>query len=77
SKNIVNGNVTHMSVVTVTLKKILHTLKQNNAQASPKFKIILTGKKPVPINYLKKAHALNLAITQTYSITKTSSQTAT
>ncbi|MDM5249867.1 o-succinylbenzoate--CoA ligase [Lysinibacillus sp. G4S2] len=77
SQNIMDGEVTHMSVVAVTLERILHTLEQKNAQASPKFKMMLAGGGPVPVDYLKRAHALNLAVAQTYGMTETSSQTAT
>lgn len=77
SENIMAGDVTHMSVVAVTLERILHTLEQKNAQASPKFKMMLAGGGPVPVDYLKRAHALNLAVAQTYGMTETSSQTAT
>ncbi|MDD1503875.1 o-succinylbenzoate--CoA ligase [Lysinibacillus sp. CNPSo 3705] len=77
SKNIMDGEVTHMSVVAVTLERILHTLEKKNAQASPKFKMMLAGGGPVPENYLKRAHKLNLAVAQTYGMTETSSQTAT
>ncbi|MEB2280835.1 o-succinylbenzoate--CoA ligase [Lysinibacillus xylanilyticus] len=77
SKNIMDGEVTHMSVVAVTLERILHTLEKKNAQASPKFKMMLAGGGPVPEDYLRRAHALNLAVAQTYGMTETSSQTAT
>ncbi|KMY30078.1 O-succinylbenzoic acid--CoA ligase [Lysinibacillus xylanilyticus] len=77
SKNIRDGEVTHMSVVAVTLERILHTLEQKNAQASSKFKMMLAGGGPVPVDYLKRAQALNLAVAQTYGMTETSSQTAT
>lgn len=77
SQNIIDGDVTHMSVVAVTLERILHTLEQRNAQASPQFKLILAGGGPVPVDYLKRAQALHLAVAQTYGMTETSSQTAT
>ncbi|MFJ7731064.1 o-succinylbenzoate--CoA ligase [Lysinibacillus sp. NPDC097231] len=77
SQNIMDGDVTHMSVVAVTLERILHTLEHQNAQASSRFKMILAGGGPVPVDYLKRAQALNLAVAQTYGMTETSSQTAT
>ncbi|MGE7113887.1 o-succinylbenzoate--CoA ligase [Lysinibacillus sp. NPDC047702] len=77
SQNIIDGNVTHMSVVAVTLERILHTLEQRNAQASPHFKLMLAGGGPVPVDYLTRAKALHLAVAQTYGMTETSSQTAT
>lgn len=77
SQNIIDGDVTHMSVVAVTLERILHTLEQRKAQASPQFKLMLAGGGPVPVEYLKRAQALHLAVAQTYGMTETSSQTAT
>ncbi|MEK5232970.1 o-succinylbenzoate--CoA ligase [Lysinibacillus sp. FSL K6-0232] len=77
AQNIIDGDVTHMSVVAVTLERILHMLEQRNAKASPQFKLMLAGGGPVPIDYLTRAHALNLAVAQTYGMTETSSQTAT
>ena len=75
--NIVNGDVTHMSVVAVTLERILHALEAKNAKASSRFKMMLAGGGPVPVDYLQRAQALNLAVAQTYGMTETSSQTAT
>lgn len=77
AQNIMDGDVTHMSVVAVTLERILHTLEQRNAKASSYFKLMLAGGGPVPVDYLARAHALNLAVAQTYGMTETSSQTAT
>ncbi|MFY0519737.1 o-succinylbenzoate--CoA ligase [Lysinibacillus sphaericus] len=75
--NIIDGTVTHMSVVAVTLERILHALEQRSALASPLFKMLLAGGGPVPMDYLKRANALKLAVAQTYGMTETSSQTAT
>lgn len=77
AQNIMDGDVTHMSVVAVTLERILHTLEQRKAKASSYFKLMLAGGGPVPVDYLARAHALNLAVAQTYGMTETSSQTAT
>lgn len=77
TNNIVNGDVTHMSVVAVTLERILHALEDKNAKASSHFKVMLAGGGPVPVDYLQRAKALNLAVAQTYGMTETSSQTAT
>lgn len=77
SQNIIDGEVTHMSVVAVTLERILHTLEQHSVKASPRFKLMLAGGGPVPVDYLARAHSLNLAVAQTYGMTETSSQTAT
>ncbi|QDP99857.1 o-succinylbenzoate--CoA ligase [Lysinibacillus fusiformis] len=75
--NIIDGSATYMSVVAVTLERILSALEQRSAQASPHFKMILAGGGPVPMDYLKRARALHLAVAQTYGMTETSSQTAT
>lgn len=77
AQNIIDGSVTYMSVVAVTLERILSALEQKSAQASPHFKMILAGGGPVPMDYLKRARALHLAVAQTYGMTETSSQTAT
>ncbi|MFJ7665469.1 o-succinylbenzoate--CoA ligase [Lysinibacillus sp. NPDC097195] len=77
AQNIGNGDVTHMSVVAVTLERILNTLERNKVRASPHFKLMLAGGGPVPVDYLKRASALHLAVAQTYGMTETSSQTAT
>lgn len=77
TSNIINGDVTHMSVVAVTLERILHALEEKKAKASSRFKMMLAGGGPVPVDYLQRAEALNLAVAQTYGMTETSSQTAT
>lgn len=77
TQNIMDGDVTHMSVVAVTLERILNTLELNMAQASPRFKLMLAGGGPVPVDYLERASAVHLAVAQTYGMTETSSQTAT
>lgn len=75
--DIAYGEVTHMSVVAFILERILHGLEEQNLKASPRFKIILAGGGPVPVNYLERAKRLGLAVSQTYGMTETSSQTAT
>ncbi|GLC88133.1 o-succinylbenzoate--CoA ligase [Lysinibacillus piscis] len=77
TQHIIDGDVTHMSVVAVTLERILHTLEQQNAQASPRFKVMLAGGGPVPVDYLQRAYQRKLAVVQTYGMTETASQTAT
>ncbi|MBK3496111.1 o-succinylbenzoate--CoA ligase [Viridibacillus sp. YIM B01967] len=74
---LVAGTVTRMSVVAVTLERILTELEVRNAKASPKFLTMLTGGGPVPVDYLKRAAKLDLNVAQTYGMTETSSQTAT
>ncbi|RHW33274.1 o-succinylbenzoate--CoA ligase [Lysinibacillus yapensis] len=75
--DIADGRVTHMSAVAVMLQRILQGLEDRGEEASPKFKLILAGGGPVPVNYLERAHRLKLTVSQTYGMTETSSQTAT
>ncbi|PYF09128.1 o-succinylbenzoate--CoA ligase [Ureibacillus chungkukjangi] len=75
--DIAEGQVTHMSAVAVMLQRVLQELEDRGLEASPKFKMILAGGGPVPENYIKRAHRLNLMVSQTYGMTETSSQTAT
>ncbi|MGE7771897.1 o-succinylbenzoate--CoA ligase [Viridibacillus arvi] len=74
---LVAGTVTRMSVVSVTLERILSELEARNVKVSPKFLTMLAGGGPVPIDYLKRAEELGLNVSQTYGMTETSSQTAT
>ncbi|TSI03033.1 o-succinylbenzoate--CoA ligase [Lysinibacillus sp. BW-2-10] len=76
-RDISEGSVTHMSVVAVILGRILQGLEEKQLKASPRFKVMLPGGGPVPVNYLERAHKLGLAVCQTYGMTETSSQTAT
>lgn len=76
-RDIASGVVTHMSVVAVMLERILQTLEEKQLMASPRFKVILAGGGPVPKDYIERAHRLDLAVSQTYGMTETSSQTAT
>jgi len=74
---LVNGGVTRMSVVSVTLERILRELERRDAIVSPRFQTMLAGGGPVPSNYLERAIAKQIPILQTYGMTETSSQTAT
>ena len=69
--------MTRMSVVSVTLDKILRELEKDNTVAHPSFKTMLAGGGPVPIDYLERAKACGIPVLQTYGMTETSSQTAT
>ncbi|MER2090122.1 MAG: o-succinylbenzoate--CoA ligase [Sporosarcina sp.] len=71
------GSVTRMSVVSLTLDKVLRELEKENTVAHPSFKTMLAGGGPVPIGYLNRAKALEVPVLQTYGMTETSSQTAT
>ena len=77
TEQIINGDVTHMSVVAVTLERILQAIEERKTTASKRFKMMLAGGGPVPVDYLQRAQKLNLAVAQTYGMTETSSQTAT
>ncbi len=72
-----DGSVTRMSVVSVTLDKILRELEKDNAHAHPLFQTMLAGGGSVPIDYLQRAAERNIPLLQTYGMTETSSQTAT
>lgn len=74
---IVNERVTGMSVVGVTLERLLTVLERENLQVPSSFRTLLAGGGPVPVNYLKRAEACGLPVLQTYGMTETSSQTAT
>lgn len=77
TNEIVEGTVTKMSVVGVTLERILTEMEERNLKAHPRFTTMLAGGGPVPVNYLQRAAKLDLNVAQTYGMTETSSQTAT
>lgn len=72
-----DGSVTRMSVVSLTLDKILRELEKDNDVAHPSFQTMLAGGGSVPIDYMERAVACNIPVLQTYGMTETSSQTAT
>lgn len=74
---IINGTVTMMSAVAVMLERILTEMERRQQQAHANFITILAGGGPIPVDYLKRATQLKLAVAQTYGMTETSSQTAT
>ncbi|MEK6268320.1 MAG: o-succinylbenzoate--CoA ligase [Planococcus sp. (in: firmicutes)] len=77
AEEICNGSVTHMSVVGVTLERILSSMEQASMQASDRFKAVLAGGGPIPIAYMKRAENCKIPVLQTYGMTETSSQTTT
>lgn len=77
TKEIIEGKVTKMSVVAVTLERILSEMERLQAKAHPHFTTMLAGGGPVPVDYLQRAAKLQLPVAQTYGMTETSSQTAT
>ena len=77
SGEIQDGSVTRMSVVSLTLDKVLRELEKEDAVAHPSFKTMLAGGGPVPVDYLERAQKCRIPVLQTYGMTETSSQTAT
>ena len=76
-EEIVQGSVTHMSVVGVTLGQIVHYMEERKWHAHSNFQLMLAGGGPIAVDYLKRAKALQLNVAQTYGMTETASQTAT
>ncbi|MBD7943416.1 o-succinylbenzoate--CoA ligase [Psychrobacillus sp. Sa2BUA9] len=77
TEEILNGTVTRMSVVAVTLERIISVLEERNLAIPDTFQSMLVGGGPVPLNYLERAIARNIPVLQTYGMTETSSQTTT
>ncbi|WP_438312101.1 o-succinylbenzoate--CoA ligase [Sporosarcina sp. FA9] len=77
AKELMYGSITHISVVSATLDKILREFEDNKAIAHSSFKAMLAGGGPVPIGYLERAEKCHIPILQTYGMTETSSQTTT
>lgn len=75
--HITKGTATHMSVVGVTLGRILDYMEEHNLFAHESFKCMLAGGSSIPKDYLERAAKLNLNVAQTYGMTETASQTAT
>ncbi|MBM7697705.1 O-succinylbenzoic acid--CoA ligase [Kurthia huakuii] len=74
---LVNGTVSHMSVVAVTLERLITELEARGAVVSPKFQMMLAGGGPVPESYLLRGFDRGIHIAQTYGMTETASQVAT
>ena len=74
---LVDGTVTRMSVVAVTLERILTELERRDKYVSDRFQTMLAGGGPVPIDYLKRAIERKIRVSQTYGMTETASQTST
>ncbi|PSL31129.1 2-succinylbenzoyl-CoA synthetase [Planomicrobium soli] len=77
AKELQKGTVTHMSVVGVTLERILNVLDEHKASVSPNFKTMLAGGGPIPVAYIQRAETYGISVLQTYGMTETSSQTTT
>ncbi len=76
-EQIVAGSISHMSVVGVTLGRIIDYMEQNHLTAHPNFRLMLAGGSSIPVDFLKRAAKLMLNVAQTYGMTETASQTAT
>lgn len=76
-EEILNGTVTRMSVVAVTLERIITVLEERNFAFPHTFQSMLVGGGPVPLNYLERAIERNIPVLQTYGMTETASQTTT
>ena len=77
AKEISEGRVSGMSVVAVTLDRLLTVIEEQQLPVHPKFRTLLAGGGPIPISYLRRAEECKLPVLQTYGMTETSSQTAT
>ncbi|QTD43352.1 o-succinylbenzoate--CoA ligase [Sporosarcina sp. Te-1] len=77
ASDIRDGKATRMSVVAVTLEKVMGELIQNGWTVSPEFRSMLVGGGPVARSTLERAQMLGIPVLQTYGMTETSSQTAT
>ncbi|WP_391116560.1 o-succinylbenzoate--CoA ligase [Psychrobacillus sp. L3] len=76
-EEIISGTVTRMSVVAVTLERIISVLEERNVSFPNTFQSMLVGGGPVPLNYLERAIQRNIPVLQTYGMTETASQTTT
>ncbi|MFJ5768222.1 o-succinylbenzoate--CoA ligase [Psychrobacillus sp. NPDC093180] len=76
-EEILSGTVTRMSVVAVTLERMLTVLEERELSFPHTFRSMLVGGGPVPLNYLERAIERNIPVLQTYGMTETASQTTT
>lgn len=74
-KAIMDKAITHVSVVTVMLQRLLEVLEDGTYPDH--FRCMLLGGGPVPEVMLKKTSAKRIPVFQTYGMTETSSQIAT
>lgn len=77
AEEICTGTVTYMSLVGVMLERVLSNVEESVSHASPRFKAVLAGGGPIPVNYMKRAEKCGIPVLQTYGMTETSSQTTT
>lgn len=76
-EEIMSGTVTRMSVVAVTLERMISVLEEKGLSLPNTFQSMLVGGGPVPLNYLERAIQRNIPVLQTYGMTETASQTTT
>ncbi|MEC1180300.1 o-succinylbenzoate--CoA ligase [Metasolibacillus meyeri] len=76
-REIAEGDVTNISLVSVMLERVLSEMERLQVQAHPRFKAALAGGGSIPVDYLQRAAKVQLPVVQTYGMTETSSQTAT
>ncbi|ARI76729.1 o-succinylbenzoate--CoA ligase [Halobacillus mangrovi] len=75
NREIRNNRITHISVVTLMLQRLLEDLKDDFYPNT--FRCMLLGGGPVPETLLRKAELKSVPVFQTYGMTETSSQIAT
>jgi len=75
--DLINGQITRMSVVSVMLERILRELEERDESVSSRVLTMLVGGGAVPSNYLERATVRGIPVLQTYGMTETASQTAT
>lgn len=77
AKSIASGRVTMISVVALTLGRLLNVMEEERLVAHSRFVACLAGGGPIPHAYLQRAQSLHMPVLQTYGMTETSSQTTT
>ena len=77
AQEIAAGTVTYMSVVNVTLERIVSYMEEQQLVAHENFETMLAGGGPIAEQFLSRAERLQLRVAQTYGMTETASQTAT
>ncbi|MER2000155.1 MAG: o-succinylbenzoate--CoA ligase, partial [Lysinibacillus sp.] len=77
AQEIAAGTVTYMSVVNVTLERIVSYMEEHQLVAHEKFATMLAGGGPIAEQFLRRAERLQLRVAQTYGMTETASQSAT
>ncbi|WP_186576440.1 o-succinylbenzoate--CoA ligase [Aquibacillus kalidii] len=74
---IVNQGVTIVSVVSLTLQRLVDVVAESNQFYPSSFRCMLLGGGPAPEPLLQKAKSLQIPVYQTYGMTETSSQIVT